>query len=303
LTEAADELRRSGAIWDSLAADFPAVPLYRFGQARHNLNLGNLLKKRGMAAQAEKEWCRGVALWKGLAAEFPSDSEYPVGLGGTYCNLGGLALTQGRPADALPWLNQAVAVLTPVTEREPWAQARQYLFNSHILRAQTLQKQGQFAEAIADCREAVKLNPKITFAHRLLGLYLATATDRRLRDPKRAVASAKKALELAPADPSNWHTLGMAYYARGAYRAAVHAMIRAQRGDGTTFFFLAMSHWQLGHKDTAGEYFQKAVRWMDRFQPRNVELRRFRAEAAALLGITDNPKKSDKGKPAKMAGD
>ena len=37
---------------------------------------------------------------------------------------------------------------------------------------------------------------------------------------------------------------------------------------------------------------------MDQYQPRNKELRYFRAEAAALLGIADNPRVPGKGKPA-----
>jgi tetratricopeptide (TPR) repeat protein len=50
-------------------------------------------------------------------------------------------------------------------------------------------------------------------------------------------------------------------------------------------FFLAMAHWRIGHKDEARSWYEKGVQWMDRAEPQNDELRRFRAEAEELLGI------------------
>jgi tetratricopeptide (TPR) repeat protein len=56
-------------------------------------------------------------------------------------------------------------------------------------------------------------------------------------------------------------------------------------GQSFDFFFLAMAHWQLDNKDAARGWYDKAVEWMDKNQPNNEELRRFRAEAAELLKI------------------
>ena len=56
-------------------------------------------------------------------------------------------------------------------------------------------------------------------------------------------------------------------------------------GDSFDWFFLAMAHWQLGETDKARKWFDQAVGWMDKNQPRNAELRRFRAEAAELMKI------------------
>ena len=46
-----------------------------------------------------------------------------------------------------------------------------------------------------------------------------------------------------------------------------------------------MAHWQLGEKEAARKWYDQAVAWMDKNQPNNEELRRFRAEAAELLGV------------------
>jgi hypothetical protein len=50
-------------------------------------------------------------------------------------------------------------------------------------------------------------------------------------------------------------------------------------------FFLAMAHWRLGEKAEARGWYDQGVQWMDKQQPQNEELRRFRAEAAQLLGL------------------
>ena len=52
-------------------------------------------------------------------------------------------------------------------------------------------------------------------------------------------------------------------------------------------FFLAMAHWQLADKPQAHSWYDKAVSWMEKNQPKDEELIRFRAEAAALLGVKE----------------
>ena len=59
-------------------------------------------------------------------------------------------------------------------------------------------------------------------------------------------------------------------------------------GDHRRRFFLAMAYWQLGEKDKARLTYEDAVQWMDQNQPDNDYQRRFRAEAAELLGISES---------------
>jgi hypothetical protein len=58
-------------------------------------------------------------------------------------------------------------------------------------------------------------------------------------------------------------------------------------GDAAQWFFLAMAQWQLGQKDKAREWYDRAVGWMDKNEPKNVELRRFRVEASKLLELKE----------------
>jgi TPR repeat protein len=112
-----------------------------------------------------------------------------------------------------------------------------------------------------------------------------------LRDPQSAVVLAKHAVEKPPPADGCWKTLGVAYYRLGDWNTAVAAMEKSMElrdgGDSFDWFFLAMAHWQLGHADMAGKWYAEAVEWMKTNDPGNEELRRFRAEAAELLGIAE----------------
>ena len=50
-------------------------------------------------------------------------------------------------------------------------------------------------------------------------------------------------------------------------------------------FFLAMADWQLGNRDEARQWYDRAVTWMEKEPSRSSELmKRLQGEAAQLLG-------------------
>jgi len=118
---------------------------------------------------------------------------------------------------------------------------------------------------------------------------LATDTNLKLRPPELAVEFARKAVELASEDGNVWSTLGVAQYRAGDWKESINALQKSKDlrkgGDSVDWFFLAMAHGQLGHKDEARRSYDRAVAWMDRNNPDDEDLRRFRTEAAELLGI------------------
>jgi tetratricopeptide (TPR) repeat protein len=120
-----------------------------------------------------------------------------------------------------------------------------------------------------------------------LARLLASSTDPKVRNASRAVELAKKAVESSPKGGHLWNALGIAQYRFGDHKAAIAALEKSMElrkgGDSFDWFVLAMAHWKLGEKDKAREWYDKAVEWMDKNEPNNEELRRFRAEAAELL--------------------
>jgi tetratricopeptide (TPR) repeat protein len=117
-----------------------------------------------------------------------------------------------------------------------------------------------------------------------------TAAPESNRNPQRALTLARRAVELAPNSALCINTLGAAQYRVGQYAEAIATLDRSLAAghgayDGYDLIFQAMAHWQLGHKPEAVACFHKSVKWMEKNRQGDEELIRFRAEAAALLGL------------------
>jgi serine/threonine protein kinase/tetratricopeptide (TPR) repeat protein len=150
---------------------------------------------------------------------------------------------------------------------------------------------GKEQEALAVCSEAVSIDPQSAHAHRNTALVLANASDAALRDPAQAVAHAEKAVELNPMNPDFRDMLGVALYRTGDYTAAIAAFDQArelyQSDDRTDWFFLAMTHWQLGNHEEARKWYDQSVEYLKKQEPAHEEQNRFRKEAAGLLGVEE----------------
>jgi tetratricopeptide (TPR) repeat protein len=179
---------------------------------------------------------------------------------------------------ALPDLNKAI-------ELDPkYAPAWDY-------RGEIYHRLHQYDKALADLNKAVELDPKNPRSCNELAWLLATCPDPRFRDAVKAVEFAKKAVELAPPAGIWWNTLGVAHYRAGEWKAAVEALNKSmgltKGGSIIDWFFLGMAHWRLGERDKARQWYEKAVQWMEQHNPKNDDLRRFRAEAEELLKMND----------------
>ena len=146
-----------------------------------------------------------------------------------------------------------------------------------------------FGEVKRAYEKAVKLSPKFERYTRALAEFLATCLDRQHREPQRAVELANRAIELAPGYWTSWNVLGVAHYSAGHWKEAIGALEESMQvrpsGDSHDWFFLAMAYWQLGDKEQARKWSDKAIEWMDKNLSGKPELIRYRAEAAELLGV------------------
>ena len=160
--------------------------------------------------------------------------------------------------------------------------------------SQTLWDKGDFGEAIAGYEEIVKDNPKHDGAFNNLAWWLATCPEVKFRNPARAVELARKAVELKSQVPSFWTTLGVAQYRAGDFKAAVAALNKMNgTPGGVGGLFLAMAHHKLGNREQAHKSYDAAIRWLQTYGKADgsrgpfsdQEIRRFRAEAAQVLGL------------------
>jgi tetratricopeptide (TPR) repeat protein len=117
---------------------------------------------------------------------------------------------------------------------------------------------------------------------------LAECEDERLRDPRRAVELARKAVEAAGKDPGydDWRALALARYRAGDWAAAAAAAenaSRVRRDAPQAWLILALSHARRGDPEQARPWYEKAARSLDQ-HPGFPTTRCLRAEAAELLG-------------------
>ena len=194
----------------------------------------------------------------------------------TYCLLGHALQAQGK-------LDEAIAEYRQAVKRNPG------LGEAHHNLGIVLQKQGKIEQAIVAFAKVIELEPDHAVRHNNLAWLLATWPEAKVRDPKRAVELAKKAVELAPKNGICWQTLGYAEYRAGTWKSAITALEKVKElgfsCDSLEWFPLAMAHWQLGEKEAARKWYDQAVQWMEKNDPRNEELGRFRVEADKLLEL------------------
>jgi tetratricopeptide (TPR) repeat protein len=240
----------------------PRHAAYRMHLANQLTRLGRTLLRLEDYAEAEKAYRQGIAVREKLAEDFSKVPDQRRELAGNYNELGNLLHTTGQDAEVEKVYRRTLAVREKLKDDFP-GEAR-------------------------DRRD--------------LAWFLATCPAPQFRNPDRAVHLAKEAVELAPEGGDCWRTLGVAHYRASDCKGAVAALKKATElrsgGDSAEWFFLAMAYWQLGDKQQARSWYDRAVRWMDEKQPRDERLRRWRAEAVALLGVADKPMAEEKERPS-----
>jgi tetratricopeptide (TPR) repeat protein len=291
-------LERKGRPDEAIAEYKEAIRLKPDHVDAHN-NLGVALGRKGLYDQAIAEFKQAIRIKKGYAE--------------AHNNLGAALVGKGRLDEAIAEYKEAIRL------NKDYADAHYNLANA-------LAGKERLDEAIVEYKEAIRLKPDHADAHNNLGVALmdkgrpdeAIAEFREalrlnkdeahlnlglaLMDKGRldeAIAEFKQTIRLKPDDVAAHYKLGCALSKKGALLEAIVAYEEAIRlqprlvkelgaeGDSWEWFPLAMAHWQLSGKEEARKWFDKAVQRMENNQPKNEELRRFRAEAARLLGVKD----------------
>jgi eukaryotic-like serine/threonine-protein kinase len=292
--EAETSLRRAVALYSQLVTDSPSDRDFQRTLAAFHGNLGVVLKKTGRYAEAERAYRQAVELQEKLAADSPSDWQHRSYLASSSDNLGNLLSKMGRFAEAERFYRQAVSLFEKLLAESPSVHDGQTgLAESNAHLAILLLATGRAAGG--QCDKALASAEKLTDpeAQNELSWALVTSPNRGVRDFQLALQLAKKAVEKEPQAGAYWNTLGVAHYRAGAWEEAITTLSRSMEltsgGSPGDWFFLAMAHWQKGDKDKARLWYDKAVQWMEKNKSQDDELRGFRGEAAALLGLTDHP--------------
>ncbi len=257
-------------------------------------SLSRLYSKTGRLAEAETQ-CRGlVDATERAVAAYPKNRLYRHKLAFGLLWWADFLRDAGRPDDAQRAAGRAEAVLEKMTGLER-AQV-------HVRLAQEQAAARRYRRAVEAYGRLLALQPDSAPGNNDLAWLLATCPDASLRNPARAVTLARKAVQKAPQEAGYWNTLGVAHYRADAWAPAIESLEKSVRlsdgGGPADWLFLAMARWQQGEKAKARQLYDRAVQRLDKTNSKDAELARFRAEAAALLGVPDGPVARE-GKPPK----
>jgi tetratricopeptide (TPR) repeat protein len=298
--EADEVCGQAVADWQKLTKDFPGPADLRYALANDHLNLGLARWEQGQCDEAS--FRRAVDILERLTAEKPTNVDYRFVLAKAQ---NGLAITldiADQPRNAERSWRRAVELLEQLAAEDPAkpeyrAELADYL-NSNL--AASLYWQGRAAEAEPYFRRAQELAtalvtaaPDSAEAQRRLAEVIADCPDARLRDNSRAVAAAKRAVELAPKDREAWLVLGLAHFRARDWLAAAKTL---EKGHGLNpdegspaFFYLAIARCHLGESEKARAWYDRGVAWRERKSSEGPGIKRLQAEAAELLGLPMPP--------------
>jgi tetratricopeptide (TPR) repeat protein len=234
-------------------------PLAGLGDAPAGLALTNLLQDPVRSVRTEAAWSLRRALdtnsvaGRDLVRELRFNLDQPLGV----MRLGVFLMDRGQVADALPWMERAVA----------WDPGSAILRDSLAVCLSTL---GRASEAVRQLGEACRLAPRDPAFRFRLGLALNEAGQL-----SEAVAAFEAAVQLDPAFGRAWYNLGLAQAAAERLEDASLALGRAESlasADPVIPYARATVLARLGRTEEARAAAQRAL-----------ELRRNFPEAADLL--------------------
>jgi len=239
--------------------------------------------------------------YQGVLDRIEADPDAHLERGHVFLYMADIYLQRRDVAKVVATYNKSIASYALRAKQEPedpygWTQLGQ----GHNILGLQLYDFGQqrqaadsFGEAAQAYEQAVAMAPANPEALMYLAWFLASCPDPRYRDPDRAIKLSRGALDLAPESRSLWNALGVASYRAGDCTECIAALKKSVDlgggGEGVDWFFLAMAHARLGDHPTAKRWYDQAARWVERNNAHDGELRRFRAEAAGVLGLTDDP--------------
>jgi tetratricopeptide (TPR) repeat protein len=234
-------------------------------------------------------------------------------------------MTESRPLEAEQGYRRALAVLQKLVADFP-DQARFMieLASSQERLIVLLRKTGKFddveklyRQAIARCERLAAANPSLPGSqtelarnHSRLGILLRSAGRgpeseselRKAQDLLRAISGPelerlKKAAEADPTNGLRWGDLAIANYRFGNWDASLEIFKSKEHlgygiaGSPWQWFYIAMAHWQLDHKEEAHSWYYQSVDWVER--EREKRLLAVQAEAAALMDLPDPSHRSE----------
>jgi tetratricopeptide (TPR) repeat protein len=257
----------------------------------------------GHTLEAEGAFREMLEVRARLLADHPGMQTYSVDLGWAHQELAACLQHAGKTAEAIETLQRGLQYYRTTGAKltaDPDTEDYHRLGIGYRILGLLFQALGREREAAEACSKGIRYaeqmaarSPKVASFQCVLAWHLTECPVLRLRDPQRAVAHAKKGIELDPQQPLWWINLGAAYYRCGQWQAALEALqhytVLCRRPDPFHDLFLAMTYWRLGQKQKARRCYLDALERKEGLVKTEVDLDRVRREAAQLLDMEESP--------------
>ena len=231
--------------------------------------------------------------------------------GWSYTLMGHVYRAQGDLEQATSCYDKAITVLAllvrsyphNVSNRQELALAYnnrglhfQYSGDNQHAREQFQKATENYAKAIEECpgtQADFTLGCPYARSFNNYAWFLVTCPQAEFRDPAKAIKLAQDAVSLEPEQWEYWNTLGVARYRARQWNESLaaleHSCALSKGGNAFDFFFMAMAHHQLGHKEKAEANYAKAMRDSESGAALIEPIQHLRQEAEGLLGKKSEP--------------
>src|SRR5579883_3061819 len=233
-------------------------------------------------------------------------------IGWVFQHLGSYHLRRGDHARAERHYRIALAIHEALVDEQPDDRSQVKMYAGSLsglalvlhVSGRTEEAHGYYLRAREQLRRQLRLQPD-RVAYDELAWFLVGCRDPELVDTTEAEQLASRAIELEPNSDPPWRTLGSAQYRNGKWSAAVDSFQNCIRlvNNQTPYdwFFLAMAFWKLGDREQARRSFDQGEKVLKGQRYPFLAVKRFHAEAAALLGISVQPTPKGTNDPPKTA--
>jgi eukaryotic-like serine/threonine-protein kinase len=314
LPEAEQELRKALALAEQSLADKPDSDDFRSRLAHIQDYLGQAMMESGQPAEAEDLFRRSIRLYESAVEDFPDTPDYLRRVSLVYNSLGESLRAMRRVQEAENALRHAIELRLKFETRRSDPKIESATVSSMYETLGLLSHESgrvqeaadAFRRAQAGYERAAEEDPDRFWVRVQYAWFLTNCPATQFRNTDRAITLVKQALQLTPQSRWGWKVLGEAEYRAGHWNAAIEAMkesVKLAPGDDPYVgLFMAMGQWQVGHKKEARKWYDQAVQGMEKKRSRDEDLRRLRAEAAALLGLPEPAAPPKREAPGPMKG-
>jgi serine/threonine protein kinase len=297
--EAEKELRYALRLREQLLARSPDSPGLKADLLHLRSYIGEVSYRMNRPEEAERYYRQIVEQRENLYQSFPHTFDHERRLVLEYNVLALVLIALGRMEEAEAVIRKELAPAQQLVAKHPNLAGPAFMLaGSWYDLALLLHVSNRASEAAEAFRQAfggferfAARFPEYALLRYYRAWCLATCPAVQFRQAQQAVEEAKQALQRDPAKAVYWLTLGVAEYRVGHWLHALEALEKGRsldriRQEEWALFFLAMTHWQLGQKPMARQEYEQAVRWLAQDRSGHLDLPFYRAEAAALLGLT-----------------